>query len=327
MQIIHGSKLEINRIEQSVVTIGNFDGVHRGHGELFRCLNEQAKNLGVPSVVVTFEPHPLHVLCPSKAPVLIATLQQKLSLIEEFGVDVVVVIPFTREFSQVSPDDFVLNTLCASLGMRHLIIGHDYAFGKNREGNFQTLQRLSLSAGFTLQDLEPVGVGDIVFSSSEIRRAVSNGELELAACMLGRYHIISGIVVHGKHRGESLGFPTANLKTPHQLLPADGVYAVWVTIADRHFMGACNVGKNLTFGAHHRTIEVFLLDTSMSLYGLEIAIHFVRHLRPVQKFADSEALKTAIAEDVNKCRVILTSSDQSLIHPGSMVARQEYNVL
>jgi len=325
MRIIQKSELVPHTLERSVVTIGNFDGVHRGHAELFRRLNRCAKMLGMPSVVVTFEPHPLYVLCRPKAPILITTFQQKLSLIEELGVDIVVILPFTTEFSQITPDDFIRDFLCNILGMHHLIIGHDYAFGKNREGDYETLQRLAISERFTLQDMEPVG-DDLIFSSSGVRRAVTNGELAVAARILGRYHIISGVVVHGEQRGESLGFPTANIETCNQLIPPDGVYAVWVTISNTHYMGACNVGKNLTFGANSRTIEVFLLDMSEKLYGLEITIHFVQQLRSVQKFANAGDLQSAIAEDVKNARVVLSSSDQTLIHPGSMVTRVEYNV-
>lgn len=326
MQVIYSTESETFTIDKSAATIGNFDGVHRGHGELFRSLIRCAKKLVITSVVITFEPHPLCVLSPSKAPALITTLQQKLSLIEEYGIDTTVVIPFTKEFSLIPPEDFVRNTLCHKYGLSHLMVGHDYSFGRNRQGNYQTLQQLSTSERFTLQELEPVGDGEIVFSSSEIRSAVGNGELDLAAKILGRYHLISGVVVHGNHRGMSLGFPTANLQTENQLLPPDGVYAVWVTVGDRHFHGACNIGKNLTFDATRRTIEVFLLDSTESLYGVQIAIHFVQQLRSVQKFVDAAALKNAIAHDVANCSKILGLSDQSLIHPGSMALRKEYNV-
>lgn len=323
MQIIFGSELDAHTIEKSVVTVGNFDGVHRGHGELFRRLKHRAIALGVPSVVLTFEPHPLQILAPDKAPLLITTLDQKLSLIDEYGVDVSVVIPFSREFSRIPADVFVRNTLCGSLGMCHIIIGHDYAFGRGRQGNYRTLEALGQAAGFTLEDLEPVGNKDTVFSSSEVRRAIMAGELDTAAMVLGRYHLVSGIVVHGEHRGSGLGYPTANIRTDNLLLPPDGVYAVWVTVDGKHLHGACNVGKNLTFGATERTIEVFILDSNYSLYGSKIAIHFVRRLREVQKFTDVVTLQAAIKHDVEETRAILSASDQKLIHPGYSTRQQE----
>lgn len=327
MQIIQGLELKAQAIEKSVVTVGNFDGVHLGHGELFRRLNQRAKNLDVPSVVLTFEPHPLQVLHPGKAPLMITTLPQKLSLIEEYGIYMTVVIPFTTEFAKLSAEQFIRDILCCSLGMKHIVIGHDYAFGAGRKGNFDTLKTVGQGFGFTVEELEPVANEGIVYSSSKVRRAVASGDLKTAAMILGRYHLVSGVVVHGEHRGGELGYPTANISTKNQLLPPDGVYAVWATVANKHIQGACNVGKNLTFGATERTIEVFLLDSNCSLYGSDVSIHFVERLRDVQKFSDIIALKQAIAVDVLKTRSILGDSEERLIHPGYSSVPQEVYAL
>lgn len=305
MQIITGINIYEKNLDASVVTIGNFDGVHRGHAEIFAHLKMKSMSSGLPSVVVTFEPHPLKILAPEFAPSLITTFEQKIALIEESGIDYLVVVPFSKEFSQLSANDFVFQILCKSLGMRHIIIGHDYAFGRGREGNFNTLETLGAVNGFTLEDLPPIGENGVVFSSSLVRSAVAAGDMEAASLILGRYYQISGTVVHGREIGKTLGFPTANIATPNELIPADGVYAV-MTHVDGHLVkGACNVGCNPTVGGNTRTIEVFLLDYSGQIYDHEVTVTFVQRLRPVQKFSDITALKSAISLDVAKSRVIL----------------------
>jgi riboflavin kinase/FMN adenylyltransferase len=305
MQIVTGRDIDKKIIAASVVTIGNFDGVHRGHGEIFARLKTRGAELGVPSVVVSFEPHPLKVLAPDSAPLLITTLEQKTVLIEEAGIDYLVVIPFSKDFSRLPAQDFVMNILCGSLGMRHIIIGHDYAFGRGREGNFNTLAILGALHGFTLEDLPPLGEGGVVFSSSLVRSAIITGDMDGASRTLGRYYPISGTVVHGRKIGNTIGFPTANISTPNELIPSDGVYAVMADIAGQIIKGACNIGSNPTFDGVKRTVEVFLLDFSGNIYDQAMTVHFVRRLRPVRKFADVAALKTAISRDVSDVRSML----------------------
>ena len=249
------------------------------------------------------------------APSLITTFDQKAALIEESGIDYLIVVPFSKEFSRLPASDFVLNILCSPLGMRHIIIGHDYAFGRNREGNFNTLEILGLQNGFTLEDLPPIGEEGIVFSSSLVRAAIADGDMAAAARILGRFYQISGTVVHGREIGHALGFPTANIATPNELLPPDGVYAVMVDVDGQHVKGACNVGCNPTFGVNARTIEVFLLDFSGHIYDHGVTVQFVQWLRPEQKFPDVEALKSAISQDVAAIRAILENTD-NLLAPG-----------
>lgn len=313
MQIVTGMNIYDKILEASVVTIGNFDGVHRGHAEIFAHLKRKSILLGLPSVVVTFEPHPLKILAPKSAPPLLTTFEQKCSLIEESGIDYLVVVPFSKEFSQVTASDFVLNILCSSLGMRHVIIGHDYAFGRGREGNFNTLANLGSLNGFTLEDLPPIGEEGVVFSSSLVRSAVAEGEMETASLILGRCYQISGSVVHGREIGQALGFPTANIATPNELIPADGVYAVMVHVDGLLVKGACNIGCTPTFGGQARTIEVFMLDFSGRIYDHCLTVYFVRRLRPEQKFADVDALKAAISHDVACTRTILEKLNMDLI--------------
>ncbi len=320
MQIVTGINIYDKILDASVVTIGNFDGVHRGHAEIFAHLKKKSIVLGMPSVVVTFEPHPLKILAPESAPSLITTFEQKIVLIEEFGIDYLVVVPFTKEFSLLSANDFVLKILCIPLGMRHIIIGHDYAFGRGREGDFNTLESMGVLNGFTLEDLPPIGVNGEIFSSSLVRSAVADGDMEATARILGRYYQISGNVVHGREIGKTIGFPTANIATPNELIPLDGVYAVMVEVDGHLVKGACNVGCNPTFGGSTRTVEVYLLDYSGQIYDHGIKVHFVRRLRPVQKFPDVTSLKAAICQDVANSRTTLENLNAKYLR---LTGRQE----
>lgn len=310
MRIVTGTDIYDKILDASVVTIGNFDGVHRGHAEIFAHLKQRSIVSGLPSAVVTFEPHPLKILAPESAPSLITTFEQKAALVGESGIDYLIVVPFTKEFSQLPANDFVLKILCGSLGMRHIIIGHDYAFGRNREGNFQTLANLGELNGFTLEDLPPIGEEGVVFSSSLVRSAVADGDMAAASRILRRYYQISGTVAHGREIGQTLGFPTANINTPNELFPSDGVYAVMVEVDGQCVKGACNIGCNPTFGGNVRTIEVFLLDFTGQIYDHKITVHFVQRLRPEQRFSDIDALKSAISQDVANSRVILGNINQ-----------------
>jgi len=315
MRLLTGSDILKKNFDNSIVTIGNFDGVHRGHVELFRLVTKASAERGLPSVVVTFEPHPLAVLAPETAPPLITTFAQKIALIAETGVDCLAALTFTPEFSRMPAEAFVRDILVGFLGMRHIIIGHDYAFGKDRQGNQETLERLGSACGFTLEDMDPVGEDGAVFSSSLARRLINSGDMPAATAILGRYHVISGMVVHGREIGHTLGFPTANITTRNELIPPDGVYAVMVAAEGRLLQGACSIGNNPTFEGGGRTIEVFLMDFSGRLYGREIAICFVERLRGLAKFPDAGALITAIQQDVATTGTVLASVDQGLIKP------------
>lgn len=318
MRIITGLEIFNKNFDKSVVTIGNFDGVHLGHVELFRRLEASSHSHNLPSVAVTFEPHPLKVLAPESAPGLITTFEQKVALISDAGVDCLAVVPFTIEMSQMTAESFVTRILCESLGMRHLIIGHDYAFGRGREGNYDTLERLGLELGFTLEDLEPVGDGEMVFSSTLVRSRMINGDMAAVSKILGRYYMISGTVVHGREIGHTIGFPTANISTMNELIPPDGVYAVVVLVDGRLVKGACDIGINPTFEGGLRTVEVFLLDFSGQIYGSEIAVYFVHRLRDVKKFSGAAELVKAIENDVEVTRTILDQVQQSFIKPKMM---------
>lgn len=325
MKILTFKDIEQFPLAGSVVAIGNFDGVHRGHMEIFRRIKSKAAEMGLPAVVVTFEPHPLHLLAPEKAPLLITTIEQKIALIQESGVDIVVVVGFTREFSTLPADVFVSEYLCGRLGMRHIVIGHDYAFGYKRQGNVETLSWMGSENGFTIENLDPVGEGEVVFSSTLVRNMVSAGSVSAVTSILGRFHAVSGIVVHGREIGQMIGFPTANIQTFNDLMPADGVYAVMVAVGGTLFKGACSIGTNPSFGGCSHTFEVFLLDFSGELYGVELSVVFIERLREVQRFDSVAALIEAIGKDVDKAGKVLSGADMKMVKPlftGRHIERQ-----
>jgi riboflavin kinase/FMN adenylyltransferase len=299
------------KLPRAVVTIGNFDGVHLGHREIFRRLKRAAAELGGVSVVITFVPHPLKVLTVGKSLHLINTYAEKETLIEASGIDYLVTIPFTREFAGISADAFVREILVNRIGAVKVIIGYDYAFGRGREGNAEFLRRMGQELGFEVQVLEPIGDCATVYSSSSVRKLIESGNVRDVVSLLGRHFSLGGIVVHGFHRGKGLGFPTANLKTDKELIPGFGVYAVKVKIGDAVYDGACNIGDNPTFQDGRTSIEVFIFDYDGDLYGQEMRLYFVDRIRDEESFADVEALQRAIARDVARCREIL--KDVSII--------------
>lgn len=296
-------------LTKPVVTLGNFDGVHLGHREIFRRIRAEARRIGGTSVVVTFQPHPLKVLPVGKEIRLINTYAEKEMLLAAAGIDCLVVIPFTLEFASISPESFVRDVLFKRIGVHTIYIGYDYAFGRNREGRVPYLVSEGRDLGFTVSVLEPINNGSEIYSSSAIRRMISIGDVSGVIPFLGRNYSIGGMVVAGHHRGSGLGFPTANIATEKELLPADGVYAVKVRVGDDFYDGACNIGRNPTFGNHETTIEVFLLDYDGDLYGREIRLFFVERIRGERKFTGIDALKEAIAADVARCREILARAE------------------
>jgi len=295
-------------LHNPVVTIGNFDGVHLGHREIFRKLKRKAKEIGGVSVVITFDPHPLKVMPSSRSVALINTVDEKINLIEASGVDYLLIVKFDPVFAATTAADFIENILVGRIGVKYLIIGYDYAFGKGREGDVTLLRKLGNEFSFDVEELPPISDGSINYSSSLIRKMISDGAVAEVIRYLGRNFSIAGRVVHGADRGKSLGFPTANIATDKELLPADGVYAVKVKINERLFDAACNIGFNPTFKAEKKSIEVFIFDLDEDLYGKEIRIYFFDRLRAEKRFDSVNELVAAIAVDVDRCREILASS-------------------
>src|ERR1039457_171725 len=262
-------------IFNAVVTIGNFDGVHLGHQKIFSRARTASRALGGPSVVVTFVPHPLKLFPSLKSLQLLTPYSEKENLIKASGVDYLVVIPFSHEFAAIHAREFVSDVLVGQIGMKKLIVGYDYSFGHNREGNIQLLTEMAADLDYSLEVLEPIGKVEVVYSSTGIRKKLNEGKVKDVISLLGRNYSITGTVIHGHHRGKGLGFPTANLATENELIPKNGVYAVKVLIAGKMFDGACNIGNKPTFSDESTTIEVFVFDLDVDLYGKSIKLFFI----------------------------------------------------
>lgn len=306
MKIIRKLEEITEKLPNPSVTIGNFDGVHLGHREIFRRVKKTASELGGVSVVITFAPHPLKVLAPQKNFKLITPYSEKEILIEASGVDYLITIPFSKEFAAISAETFVRDVLVKRIGMKKLVIGYDYAFGRNREGDVNLLRRLGRELGFSVEMLEQIGNGETIFSSSAVRSLIENGEVKKVVPLLGRFFSVKGRVVHGLNRGRQIGFPTANIDTDEELLPKEGVYAVKVEFGGRIFDGACNIGFNPTFKGKKLTVEVNIFEFDGDLYDKELKVHFVERVREDREFPDVAALMQAIARDVAFCRRILS---------------------
>ncbi|MBG0791564.1 MAG: bifunctional riboflavin kinase/FAD synthetase [Desulfovibrionaceae bacterium] len=300
-------------IAGSCVTIGNFDGVHKGHQRLIELACSRAKASGLVSVAVTFDPHPLWVLRNDKTPPFITLTEQKLELISQYGPQVCLLLNFTMEMAKLSPEEFVRTYLLDGLNMKEMIIGYDYHLGKGRAGNFETLRELGDAHGFTVDRLDPVTVDNAIVSSTRIRDLVQAGNVWGARPLLGRFYQVKGEVVHGKNRGgRLLGFPTANLKLVDELFPKPGVYAVWVEADGVVHMGVANIGKNPTFGNDVLSVEAHLLDFSGDIYGADIRVHFVQRIRDEKKFSGIDELKERIATDVDLGRRILSQPEAAI---------------
>ena len=300
-------------IAGSCVTIGNFDGVHKGHQKLIELACTRAKSQDLVSVVVTFDPHPLQVLRKDAAPPFITLTEQKLELISQVGPQVCLLLDFTMEMARLSPEEFVRKYLVDGLGMKEMIIGYDYHLGKGRAGNFETLTELGRKYGFTVDRLDPVTIDDAVVSSTRIRDLVQMGKVWPVRNLLGRFYQVKGQVVRGMNRGgRLLGFPTANLKLVDELFPKPGVYAIWVEIGNQVHMGVANIGLNPTFGNDALSVEAHILDFSGDLYDSDIRVHFVQRIRDEKKFSGIDELKDRIAKDVALGRQILSQPEAEI---------------
>ncbi|MDD2604569.1 MAG: bifunctional riboflavin kinase/FAD synthetase [Desulfobacterales bacterium] len=296
----------------AVLTIGNFDGVHVGHQALFHQVIEEATALGGTSVAMTFEPHPLRVLKPNGHPPQITVNAQKLELIAGTGIDVIICVPFTRTFAAIDARTFVSDILVRRIGMRAIIIGNDYTFGRHREGNIDLLRQMGRELGFQVQVADwiraPQAIKDRI-SSTKIRELVQAGEMERARYMLGRYYQIRGKVVAGRRRGGALlGVPTANIILQDELCPPTGVYAVMVQIGETRHPGVANIGYSPTFDDHVFTVEVHLLDFQEDIYDRDIRVNFIRRIRDEIRFDRLEALSDQIRQDIQTARQILATT-------------------
>ncbi len=299
----------------SVVTLGNFDGVHKGHRAVLSTVVEQARARGAHSVAVTFDPHPVAVLHPERAPQIITSPDQRLDLLSATGLDAVLVMEFTREFAQWTPERFVVEVFVKALGARLVVVGEDTRFGVRNSGDVVALRRLGAEHGFEVLTLADIGNGGR-WSSSRVRDLVTKGDVARVAEILGRPHRVAGEVVHGDHRGRELGYPTANLSPVAEgLIPADGVYAGFLTRPtlperdlDHTLPAAISIGTNPTFAGTQRRVEAYVLDrTDLDLYGEIVVFEFIERLRATEKYDSVEALLVQVADDVEHCRALLSS--------------------
>jgi len=292
----------------AVATIGNFDGVHQGHREIFRRIVSEAKRRNCASMVVTFTPHPMKIIDPEKAPRLLNTYAEKERLIAASCVDILVEIPFDHSVASMLPEEFVQKILVEKLRISHLVVGYDYSFGRDRGGDAKLLAAIGRRERFTVETVEPVLRDAVVSSSTQIRKLLSAGEVAAVIGPLGRNFTLEGRVIHGVGRGKGLGFPTANLLTEKEILPRPGVYAVKVRFNDLMYDGVMNIGFNPTFGTERISLEIHLLDFSADLYGEMLRVYFVERLRDEQVFASVDQLVLAIREDICRAREILQHS-------------------
>jgi len=289
-----------------VVTIGNFDGVHVGHQAVLKVARDQVRSQRGTAIVLTFEPHPLRVLTPGVELKFLCDPEEKLSLLEQAGVDVVVRLPFTREFAAQTPDEFMVQVLHDGLGTRELFVGQNFRFGKERLGTIQTLMDAGPRLGFTVHAISPVLLEGAPVSSTRIRDLVQAGAMAEAATLLGRPYTLRGTVIYGHRRGGELGYPTANLLPPEgRVLPPDGVYAAQLTMDTQTWDAVTYIGTRPTFGEGARMIETYLLDGGRDLYGCRVTILFHERLRGDQAFESTDGLARQIAADVARTRQIL----------------------
>ncbi len=302
-------------LADTCVTIGNFDGGHLGHQMLFSEVMGRAYRHKCSSVAITFDPHPLQVMRPERGLKLISTFEQKVELIEMAGINNLVVIPFTREFAATTAESFVDNVLIGKVGVRELVVGYDYAFGRGRQGDIPFLQEQGRQKGFPVTVVEPYYVDDMLVSSTKIRELVGEGRMRDVKKLLGRYYQIRGEVQKGKQRGGPLvGFPTANLYlAPEDLCPRHGVYVTQVSYGGRCYGGVLNIGFNPTFGEEQLSAETHIFDFNQDIYGQKIKINLLRFLRGEKKFSGPEELAAQIRKDIESARVVLAEAEKEIL--------------
>ncbi len=310
MKVIHGLKEIKEPFKHAVVAIGNFDGVHRGHQAIFSLVRDKAAQIGGTSVAITFDPHPVKVLNHKASAPLITLLEQRLELLGNLGIDVTICIPFSESFAAVTAREFTEEILVKQIGLKAIVIGKDYTFGKNRRGNIEFLRTHGERLGFEVIVADWVSLPDNLperVSSTRVREVIGQGDVAYARSLLGRHYQLRGTVTGGRNRGgRLLGFPTANIALQDELCPKTGVYAVTVDIPDGKRIGVANIGYSPTFDDHQFTVEVHILDYSGDLYGKQIRVNFIRRIRDEQKFNSIEALSGQINQDILDARNLLS---------------------
>ena len=303
--------------EGTTVTVGTFDGVHQGHHAVLLEIVARARAAGRKSVLVTFEPHPLEVVNPQAAPLLLTTAAERREILAQTGLDYAVFLRFDRELASYSPERFVLEVLIGRCGMKELVIGHDHGFGRARSGDVETLKSLGRRHGFLVDVVSPVEVGGHPVSSTQIRRAIAGGDLATAARLMGRPYSVSGRVVPGAGRGRSIGIPTLNLGDvpARKLLPPDGVYAAWVEWRGGRAAGMLNQGPRPTFGDTARGVEVHLFDFAGDLYNQWVKVEWVARLRDVRRFASPDDLQAQLQLDREQAQAVFRAPARGTSDP------------
>ena len=312
-----------DELHGAFVTIGNFDGIHRGHQRIFQKLIDDAARHNRKTVVITFDPHPQKVLHPERRPFFLLThLDEKLRLLERSGIDAVVLITFTLKFARTTAEDFVRTILWNKLRLSKLFIGYDYAFGKDKRGNAAFLKTIGAKLGFEVEEIIVVKENNTIASSTNIREAICEGNVKLAHTLLGRPYNVSGTVVKGYRRGTDIGIPTANIQS-EKVMPTRGVYAVIVEIEGIKHRGVINIGYNPTFGNNQLSIEVHLFDFHEDIYNKHIEIFFIDRLRDEMKFDSAEKLVEQIRKDIGRARTILQTYDVSVTDPSGILQSED----
>ena len=288
----------IEKFPNPVLTIGNYDGIHIGHKKIIERVKEKALMINGTPMLMTFYPHPVSVVKPDKILCLITPLNVRKRFIEERGIEVLLVLPFTEEFRLLTPREFVENILVNKLGIKGLIVGYDFKFGRGGKGDTELLKQLSEIYGFFFEVVEAITLDGEKIGSNRIRKLIMEGDVKKAERFLGRPHMIEGKVVHGDGRGKGIGFPTINLKTDYELIPKDGVYISEVEINGKMFPSVTNIGYNPTFDVKKLSVETHILDYSGDLYGADLTLYFHERIRGEIKFDGADALMSQIAMDI-----------------------------
>jgi riboflavin kinase/FMN adenylyltransferase len=300
---------EFNPIKNAVVTTGTFDGVHIGHQKIIHRVKEIAHQIAGESVIITFHPHPRLVLFPEDNHLkMLNTLPEKIQLLAASGIDHLIIIPFTKEFSRLSSVDFIQQILVDQIGTKKLVIGYDHHFGKNREGSFEHLKHYGPSYGFEVEEIPKQDINDVGVSSTKIRTALAQHHIEIANQYLGYPYAMEGIVVKGDQIGRSIGFPTANIQIQesHKLIPADGIYAVHIQWQSQTYKGMLYIGDRPTVQGSKKVIEVNIFDFDKEIYDEQIQVKLIQYIRGDQKFESLDALKLSIQQDEINCRKALS---------------------
>jgi riboflavin kinase / FMN adenylyltransferase len=305
MRIIRGTKNISGPIPYPVMAIGNFDGVHIGHQTLFRKTAELALAYEGTPIAFTFEPHPLKIIAPEKVPPLLTHFKKKMELIESSGINLVICADFTRQFADQQPRDFSKNILFDKIGVKEIVVGFDYAFGRGREGTIPYLKKMGEEFGFRVHVVEPFQLNGQTVSSSHVRELIEAGQVEMARQFLGRDYSILGPVISGYKTGQAIGFPTANIDTSKVQIPGTGVYAVRVAYKNNFYDAVANIGFNPTFHRDRLSVEVHIFDFNQVIYSHEIEVQFVARIRSEIEFKSADDLVVQINQDIENSKKIL----------------------